>query len=446
MITIKKGLDVPISGAPQQTIEDGKAVKSVAILGEEYVGMRPTMHVQVEDRVKKGQVLFEDKKNPGVKFTAPAAGIVKAINRGAKRVLQSVVIDIDGDEQETFAKHSSADLLNLSREQVQNNLVESGMWVALRTRPYSRSPKLDAEAKAIFVNAMDTNPLAADPAVIINEEKQAFIDGLKVVSRLTEGKLYVATAPDANIEFGDAPVNHETFKGPHPAGNVGTHIHFIEGADFTYSVWHIGYQDVIAFGKLFTTGELDTNRVIAVGGPTAVKPRLLRTRLGANLDDLMSGEVKDGSQRIVSGSVLNGHTAEGPHAFLGRFHTQVVVLGKGEEKYALGWIWPGKEMHSVTRAYLGHVTPKKKFAMTASTNGSERAMVPIGNYERVMPLDVIPTLLLRALVSGDIETAQELGCLELDEEDLALCTYVCPGKYEFGTALRKVLTTIEKEG
>lgn len=446
MITIKKGLDVPISGAPQQTIEDGKAVKSVAILGEEYVGMRPTMHVQVEDRVKKGQVLFADKKNPGVKFTAPAAGIVKAINRGAKRVLQSVVIDIDGDEQETFAKHSSAELLNLSREQVQDNLVESGMWVALRTRPYSRSPQLDAEAKAIFVNAMDTNPLAADPAVVINEEKQAFIDGLKVVSRLTQGKLYVVTAPDANIDFGDAPVNHETFKGPHPAGNVGTHIHFIEGASFTHSVWHIGYQDVIAFGKLFTTGEIHTNCVVAVGGPGATKPRLLRTRLGANLDELLSGEVQESEQRVVSGSVLNGHTAEGPHAFLGRFHNQVVVLGKGEEKYALGWIWPGKEMHSVTRAYLGHITPSKKFDMTASTNGSERAMVPIGNYERVMPLDVLPTLLLRAIVSGDIETAQELGCLELDEEDLALCTYVCPGKYEFGTALRKVLTTIEKEG
>lgn len=446
MITIKKGLDLPIKGAPQQIIEDGKPVKSVAILGEEYVGMRPTMHVQVDDRVKKGQVLFEDKKNPGVMFTAPAAGVVKAINRGARRVLQSVVIDIDGDEQETFAKFSSAELLNLSREQVQKSLVESGMWTALRTRPYSRSPKLDSEPRAIFVNAMDTNPLAADPVVVINENKQAFIDGLKVVSRLTKGKLYVSTAPDAEVEMGDAPVTHETFKGPHPAGNVGTHIHFLEGASFTYEVWHLGYQDVIAFGKLFTTGELFTDRVVAVGGPSATKPRLVRTRLGANLTDLMVGEVETGNQRVVSGSVLNGHKADGPHAFLGRFHNQVSLLGEGDEKLPLGWIWPGKDMHSITRAYLGHLIPSKKYAMNASTNGSSRAMVPIGNYERVMPLDMIATLLLRSLVSGDIETAQELGCLELDEEDLALCTYVCPGKYEYGTALRKVLTTIEKEG
>lgn len=446
MITIKKGLDIPISGAPQQTIEDGKTVKSVAVLGEEYVGMRPTMHVQVDDRVKKGQILFEDKKNPGVKFTAPAAGIVKAVNRGAKRVLQSVVIDIDGDEQETFAKYSSAELSGLSREKVQENLVNSGMWTALRTRPYSRSPEIDSEPKAIFVNAMDTNPLAGDPELVINEQKEAFIDGLKVVSCLTKGKVYVATAPESNINFGDAPVAHETFKGPHPAGNVGTHIHFIEGAAFNYKVWHLGYQDVIAFGKLFTTGEIYTDRVVAIGGPAAQNPRLLRSRLGANLDDLLQGEIKQGNQRVVSGSVLNGHTANGPHAFLGRFHNQVSLLGEGDEKLLFGWIWPGKNMHSITRAYLGHLFPGKKYDMNASTNGSERAMVPIGNYERVVPFDVVPTLLLRAIVSGDIESAQELGCLELDEEDLALCTYVCPGKYEYGTALRKVLTTIEKEG
>lgn len=446
MITIKKGLDIPIAGAPQQIIEDGRSVKSVAVLGEEYVGMRPTMHVQVDDRVKKGQILFEDKKNPGVKFTAPAAGIVKAINRGAKRVLQSVVIDVDGDEQETFTQYEESKLLELSREQVEQNLIDSGLWVALRTRPYSRSPKPGSEAQAIFVNAMDTNPLAADPAVIIKEHAQDFIHGLKVVSRLTQGKTYVATAPDAGVEFGDAPVTHESFKGPHPAGNVGTHIHFLEGASFKYHVWHISYQDVIAVGKLFTTGQLFTDRVISVAGPAAVNPRLVRARLGASLDDLLKGELKEGNQRVVSGSVLNGHKSDGPHAFLGRFHNQVSVLGEGDEKYLLGWLAPGKEKHSITRAYLGHLFPKKIFDMTASTNGSSRAMVPIGNYERIMPLDIVPTLLLRSVVSDDIEGAQELGCLELDEEDLALCTYVCPGKYEYGIALRKCLTTIEREG
>lgn len=446
MITIKKGLDIPIKGAPQQIIDDGAPISTVAVLGEEYVGMRPTMHVQVDDRVKKGQVLFEDKKNPGVKFTAPAAGIVKEVNRGARRVLQSVVIAIDGDEQVTFTKYETSELLKLERAKVQDNLVESGLWTAFRTRPYSRSPELDSSPKAIFVNAMDTNPLAGDPVLAINEHKDAFVNGLKVVSRLTEGKLYVVTEPNADISFADAPVTHELFKGVHPAGNVGTHIHFLEGVSMSYQVWHLNPQDVIAIGYLFTTGELFTDRVVAIGGPSAVKPRLVRTRLGANLNDLTQGEIHQGEQRIVSGSILNGHTAAGPHAYLGRFHVQVSLLAEGAEKEFMGWGKPGSEMHSITRAYLGHLNPKKLFNMNASTNGSSRAMVPIGNYERVMPLDILPTLLLRDLCSDDIESAQALGCLELDEEDLALCTYVCPGKYDYGVLLRKSLTTIEKEG
>jgi len=446
MITIKKGLDIPISGAPQQTIEDGQAITTVAVLGEEYVGMRPTMHVKVEDRVKKGQVLFEDKKNPGVKFTAPAAGVVKDVLRGAKRVLQAVVIEVDGDEQETFAKYDSNELASLDRAKVVEQLNHSGQWVALRTRPFSRSPKLDAEPTAIFVNAMDTNPLAADPAVIINEQKQAFIDGLKVLGNLTQGKVFVVKAADAEVDTGDAKVQLESFAGPHPAGLVGTHIHFLQPVSMTKHVWHIGYQDVITFGKLFTTGELFTDRVVALAGPSAKKPRLLRTRLGANLRELTKGELAQGNNRVISGSVLNGHKVDDAHQWLGRFHNQVSVLAEGGQKEFFGWIKPGVNQHSVTRAYMGHLNPKKLFAMTTTTNGSDRSMVPIGNYERVMPLDILPTILLRDLLSGDTEQAQKLGCLELDEEDLALCSYVCPGKYEYGPVLRNMLTEIEKEG
>jgi len=342
--------------------------------------------------------------------------------------------------------YDACKLLQLSRENVQKNLVESGLWTALRTRPYSRSPKLDSTPKAIFVNAMDTNPLAGDPELAIKENEEAFQNGLKVLSGLTEGKLYVCSTPEADLNFDSAPVTHDTFEGVHPAGNVGTHIHFLEGVNMSYHVWHLNAQDVIAIGHLFTTGELYTKRVVAVGGPCAKNPRLLRTVLGASLNDLLADETSGENVRVVSGSVLNGHKANGPHAYLGRFHTQVSLLEEGDEKLLFGWIWPGKEMHSITRAYTGHLRPNKLFNMNASTNGSDRAMVPIGNYERVMPLDIVPTLLLRDLCSNDIESAQALGALELDEEDLALCTYVCPGKYDFGPLLRNVLTTIEKEG
>lgn len=447
MITIKKGLDLPIAGVPAQIIQDGPAVRHVALLGEEYVGMRPSMLVQEGESVRKGQALFEDKKNPGVFFTAPAGGTVIAINRGKRRVLQSVVIAVQGYEQRLFERYSADELGQLSREQVEANLLASGLWTALRTRPFSKAPVPGSVPHAIFVTAMDTQPLAADPAVIIAEERTAFKQGLTVLTRLTAGKVYVCHAKDANLgatEHGQ--ITYNEFAGPHPAGLVGTHIHFLEPVSLKKMVWHIGYQDVIAVGKLFTSGELYTDRVVALGGPQVSEPRLLRTRLGASLDELVKGQLKAGNNRVISGSVLSGTTASGPHAFLGRFHQQVSVLHEGGEKELFGWMMPGADKFSITRTTVGHFLRRKLFAFSTDTNGGERAMVPIGNYERVMPLDILATLLLRDLLSGDSDSAQDLGCLELDEEDLALCTYVCPGKYEYGPVLREILTTIEQEG
>jgi Na+-transporting NADH:ubiquinone oxidoreductase subunit A len=446
MIKITKGLDLPIQGAPEQTIQDGNAVTRVAILGEEYIGMRPTMHVQEGDKVKKGQMLFEDKKNPGVKFTAPAAGNVIAVNRGAKRILQSVVIQLEGDESEVFAKYSSGELASLDTAKVQENLVNSGMWTAFRTRPFSKSPALDSKPHSIFVSVMDTSPLAADPQVIIAQRSEDFTNGLQVISRLTGGKVYVNKAPGADIAIGDANVEVNEFSGVHPAGLVGTHIHYLDAVGQGKKVWHVGYQDVLAIGSLFTTGELDNRKVISLGGPEAINPRLIRSLLGADITELTANEANDGDMRILSGSVLQGNHAHGVHGYLGRFHNQVSILREGREKELFGWIKPGVNQHSVTRAYFGHFSPKKLFDMTTTTNGSDRSMVPIGNYERIMPLDILPTLLLRDMISGDTDGAQSLGCLELDEEDLALCTYVCPGKYNYGPILRECLDQIEKEG
>ncbi|MDK9430556.1 Na(+)-translocating NADH-quinone reductase subunit A [Gallibacterium anatis] len=446
MITIKKGLDLPIAGKPAQVIHDGAAITEVAVLGEEYVGMRPSMKVREGDVVKKGQVLFEDKKNPGVVFTAPASGTVTAINRGAKRVLQSVVIKLEGESQMTFAKYSIEQLANLTVEQVKQNLVESGLWSALRTRPFSKIPAIDSKPSSIFVNAMDTNPLAAEPALIIKENAEAFQNGLTVLSRLNEGKLFVCKAAGTSIPTINASnVQVEEFSGPHPAGLSGTHIHFLDPVSISKFVWYINYQDVIAIGKLFTTGELYVDRVVSLAGPQVKNPRLVRTRLGANLNELTAGELADGENRVISGSVLNGHTAVAPVNYLGRYALQVSVIAEGREKEFLGWISPGSNKFSITRTVLGHFG-HKLFKFTSAINGGHRAMVPIGTYERVMPLDIIPTLLLRDLSAGDTDSAQALGCLELDEEDLALCTFVCPGKNEYGPMLRAALDKIEKEG
>ena len=438
---------MPISGIPVQQILPCATPRHVALLGDDYVGMRPTMLVQEGDSVIKGQALFEDKKNPGVLFTAPASGTIAAIHRGERRVLQSVVIRLEGDRQREFARHDIADLPTLSRQAVQAQLLESGLWTALRTRPFSKTPVPDTVPAAIFVTAMDTNPLSADPQPIILAQRQAFDAGLTILTRLTEGKVHVCQAGGGKL--GGHPqgkVTFNAFAGPHPAGLPGTHIHFLEAVSLTKQVWHLNYQDAIAIGKLFTTGELCTERVIALGGPQMRNPRLVRTCLGADINDLLVDETLDGENRHISGSVLSGRHATGAQAWLGRFHLQVSVVKEGREKELFGWVMPGREKFSVTRTTLGHFLRNKLFNFSTDTNGGERAMVPIGNYERVMPLDILPTLLLRDLLAGDTDGAQALGCLELDEEDLALCTYVCPGKYEYGPVLREVLTRIEQEG
>lgn len=447
MIKIKKGLDLPIAGVPAQIIEEGPTIHHVALLGEEYVGMRPSMLVQEGDWVKKGQALFEDKKNPGVLFTAPASGKVSAINRGERRVLQSVVIEIDGDEQVSFEHYEESSLNQLSDEQVQRQLLASGLWTALRTRPFSKTPVPNSRPRAIFVSAMDTQPLAADPQVIIATEPDAFNHGLTILARLTEGKVHVCHAPgQVVVSHPNAQVTYNEFSGPHPAGLVGTHIHFLEPVSLNKTVWHVGYQDVIAIGKLFTRGELWTDRIVALAGPQVEQPVLARTRLGASLAELTDGRLKEGDNRIISGSVLSGTAFSATHGYLGRFHQQVSVIREGREKELFGWVMPGRDKYSITRTTLGHFFKHKLFAFSTDMHGGERAMVPIGNYERVMPLDILATHLLRDLLAGDTDGSAALGCLELDEEDLALCTFVCPGKYEYGPILRDILTKIEQEG
>ncbi|MCG9696099.1 Na(+)-translocating NADH-quinone reductase subunit A [Shewanella sp. Isolate11] len=443
---IKKGLDVPIAGEPKQEIDHVASPVKVAILGEEYVGLKPTLMVEVGDRVKKGQPLFEDKKTPGVLFTSPASGVVVEINRGDRRILQSVVIAVEGNEQCSFASYD--DLSQLTQELVQQNLVRSGLWTALRTRPFSRVPELNSQPSAIFVNAMDSNPLAANPRIIIAEQAEAFKAGLQVLSYLTQGPLHLCH--DQGEVLPGAELSHVTshrFGGVHPAGLVGTHIHFIQPASVERPVWHLGYQDVIAFGQLFLTGELYTDRVVALAGPSVIEPRLIRTQLGAQLSLLTEGEIKPGNQRVVSGSILSGHTATDAYDYLGRFHQQISVLEEDEQHQFLPWVRGGSEKFSITRAVTsGFGGAKRLFNLTTHAGGSQRAMMAFGQLDRVMPLDILPTLLVRDLVVRDTDEAQQLGALELDEEDLALCTFVCPGKYDFGQELRVCLDIIEREG
>lgn len=446
-IRIKKGLDLPIIGAPEQRIEAGPAIARVGVVGPDFVGLRPTMLVTEGDRVKLGQVLFEDKRQPGVRHTSPGSGTVVAVHRGEKRAFQSIVVELSGDEEERLDLPTGGSATGLNREQVTELLVRSGLWTSLRTRPFSRVPAPLTSPHALFVTAVDTNPLAADPRVVLAGREEELERGLRAVATLTDGPVFLCRGPGTELPGQGIPrLRQVEFAGPHPAGLVGTHIHHLDPVGPGKAVWHLGYQDVLAIGALLATGRLSVERVIAFGGPSATRPRLLCTRLGAAVSELTANGLATGENRLVSGSVLSGRTAAGPFDFLGRFHLQLAALAEGRERVFLGWQRPGFGKYSIKRIFLSRLLPGKRFAFTTSTEGSARAMVPVGSYERVLPLDMHPTYLLRALIVQDTDKAQALGCLELDEEDLALCSFVCPGKYEYGPILRRNLELIEKEG
>jgi Na+-transporting NADH:ubiquinone oxidoreductase subunit A len=444
---IKKGLDIPISGSPRQDISAGASVSSVALIGPDTVDLKPGMLVAVGDKVKLGQPLFKDKQNPGVQFTSPGSGTVTAVNRGERRVLQSVVVTLDGDDAEQFATFSKDELQNISASDVRQNLLASGLWTAFRTRPFSKIPGPDDKPAAIFVTAMDTNPLAANPDLVVARNTEAFADGLDIVSKLTGGTVHVCTAADSSITCPDnGKFQSSQFTGRHPAGLVGTHIHFLHPVSEDRIVWHIGYQDVIAVGALFASGRLPVERVVALGGPSVSRPRLITTRLGANIAELVDGEIEGSAVRVLSGSVLSGHRAAGWAAWLGRYDNQISVLPEGSPREFLSFMRPGIGKYSATRSFVGNLFGSREYPLSTIQNGSPRAMVSIGSFEQVMPLDILPTPLLKALLVLDTDSARDLGCLELDEEDLALCSFVCNGKYQYGKHLRRNLREIEVNG
>lgn len=445
---IRNGLDLPITGVPQQKVEGSPVIRRVAVLGSDFVGMKPTMEVQVGDSVKRGQLLFVDKKTTGVRFTAPVAGKVVEINRGERRLFQSVVIEAEGDAQESFASTPGTALGGLARQDVRDRLNGAGLWVALRRRPFSKTPALDEVPSSIVVQAIDTNPLAPNPAGIIADNQLEMRAGLQILKRLTDGPVYCCVAGSESV-VGSQPISgveEAVFSGPHPAGLPGTHIHFLDPVGMKKAVWYINYQDVIAIGKLFLTGILDSQRTISLAGPQVSQPRLVRVPLGASLSELTAGQLADGPSRIISGSVLNGRAGTGPEAYVGRFHLQVSVITEGVEREFMGWQKPGFNKYSIKPIFASAMADGMRFAFNTGTNGSPRALVPVGAFEQVMPLDIEPTFLLRSLLINDTDQAQLLGALELDEEDLALCTFVDPGKHEFGPVLRRVLTQIEREG
>ncbi|MGI9247734.1 MAG: Na(+)-translocating NADH-quinone reductase subunit A [Woeseiaceae bacterium] len=452
-IRIRKGLNIPLSGAPEPVVDDGRPVRSVALLGRDYVGLKPRMLVQEGDNVSLGDALFIDKQDPAVAYTAPGAGTVAAINRGERRALLSVVIDLDpsAEDPAQFPDLVDGQIDSLPDERIRAVLHSSGLWTAFRTRPFNRVPLADSAPRSIFVTAIDTNPLAANPLDVVAGNEPDFESGLAVVARLTDGPVYLCTGEGWSGPNGNAErVETVEFSGPHPAGLAGTHIHHIDPVGADRSVWHVGYQDLIAIGALFRTGRISTERIVALGGPAFERPRLVATRLGASIDELTAGELDRGGAagpgpRVISGSVLSGRNARGAEAYLGRYHVQVSAIPAGGQRRLLGWLPFRSKAFSFTGMFASRIQRRAE-SLTSDSHGTQSALIPVDAFDKVLPLDVAVVPLLLSLLIKDTDQAQALGCLELDAEDLAICSFVCPGKNDYGSVLLANLEQIEREG
>ena len=437
MIKISKGLDLPISGKPDISITDEPKISSVSLLANDFVGMKPTMLVKENDEVKVGEKLFEDKKNPGIFFTAPAGGLIKSINRGDKRKFLSIEIEISQNEE--FIDFD----MGSSQDEIKNTLINSGLWNVFRTRPFNRTPNISSSPEALFINCCDTNPLSVDPYEIINIDKDSFDKGLEIIKQLFDCDIHL-TYQNNNFDNTLSGINYHQFTGPHPAGLVGTHISKIHPVNLNSKVWTANFQDIISIGYLKKNKKIKTTKIISLGGPAVFEPSLIKVRHGSNLDEITAGKIEDNS-RVISGSVLHGHESEGVMKYLGYYDSQVSVIPDEVNEIFLNWLMPGSSLHSKLNVFISSFIKPKKYIFNTSIGGGNRAIVPISSYEEVVPMDILVTQLLKSLVVSDIEMAIDLGMLELVPEDLSLCSYVCPSKYDYSSILMDNLNKLYLE-
>ena len=447
---VSKGLDIPISGNINSQNISAVSVRNVALLGDDYHGLKPTMLVKEGNVVIKGQNLFEDKKNPGVKFTSPVSGKIVEINRGERRAFLSIVIEKNLNSTSEVSFESFKDASVIPKDLIIKNLIDSGLWTSFRTRPFSKIPKITDSAHEIFISLINSDPLNLDPELYLKHHIEDFNFGLEVISHIPKNCVHISTSIDNNLsKITSDKIHYHEFEGLHPVGLVGTQIHRISPVSINKTVWTINYQDVAMIGKLFKSGSIDTSRTVALCGPQVEDPCLVKTEIGASISEITSGNTLDGNNRFISGSVLCGREANSYTNYLGRYNAQVSVLREveKEDREFLNFLRPGLQKHSVLPVFLTKLKEKLlKLNYTTAMNGADRAIVPIGIFEDIFPFNIMITQLLKSIVIGDTELAQKLGILELDEEDLALCTYACPSKYDYGSLLREMLTKIEEEG
>ena len=444
---IKKGYTLPMQGVPERKTTSLDTPKTLGICPTDFKGIKPKLSVKLNDPVKIGTPLFFDKQQPDVQFVSPAGGTVSAINYGPRRKILEIVIQVAGkEEHEMFPSFTTDSLAKQSAEDLTSTMLKAGIWPLIRKRPFNRIADPNEKPKSIFVNCMETAPLAADPAFALEGCESSFALGVEVLKKLTSGKVHVVTSKDAKGPFSSAKgVQTHQFTGKHPAGLVGTHIAKIDPINKGECVWVVNARDTVSIGTFFATGKFPTQRVIALSGNGATETGYLKVRTGMRLNDLVGNRLKEGKVRVISGNPLTG-VERNLESFLGTYESTVTLLPEPTEKHFMGWMMPGFNRPSFTRTFFSKLFPGKTFSYDTNVNGGHRAMVMSGLYEEVVALDVMPEHLVKAILSQDIELMEKLGILECDEEDFALCSYICPSKLEISSIIDQGLVLMEKDG
>ncbi len=445
VIKLRKGLNIKLAGKAEKILLPEVPIARYGVRFADFPGLVARLEVQEGDRVMAGSVLFHDKSFPEIKYVSPVSGVVREVIRGEKRVLTEVVIDQDGTDKIDFG---AADPLSLSREEVKEKLLESGLWPVLRQRPYHIVARPSETPRDVFISAFDSAPLAPDLDFVMTNTHGGFLQaGINALTRLTDGKVHISQEAEGtrvaemknlqNVEF-------HRFSGPHPAGNVGVQIHHIAPVSKGEVVWTVDLQDVVAIGRLFSTGFHDREKIIALAGPAAQHRKYYRIRPGASVSGILKGNLGEGNLRIISGNVLTGKKIS-PEGSFGFYDNMVTVIPEGDYHEFFGWATPGLKKFSYWRTFVSKLLPAREYMMDTNMHGGHRAFVVTGHYENVLPMDIYPVHLLKAILAGDVELLENLGIYEVAEEDFALCEYIDPSKTEIQEIIRSGISLMIKE-
>jgi len=444
-IRIKKGVSIKLKGSADLVYASIPASEFYLVKPSDFTGLKPKLTVKVGDRVQAGSSLFFDKEHPSVIIASPVSGEVSEIRRGEKRKILAVVVKADAEI--TYKEFSKAEAKDVSREQIIEQMLAAGLWPFVRQRPFAVIANPADMPKAVFISAFDSAPLACDSDFVLHGMEKEFQAGIDIVTKLTEGTTHLNIDGNSNSSevFTSAKgVQINKISGPHPAGNTGVQIHHIDPINKGEVVWYMYPQDVIAIGRLFSQGKYDATRLVALAGSRVKKPRYHRTMQGAAIATMTKGNIKEGDNRFISGNVLTGtHIAADGN--LGFYNNEITVIPEGKEQDFLGWLLPSFSKFSLSRTFFSWINPKKEYAISANMNGEERAYVVTGQYEKVLPMDVYPQHLIKAIMIGDIELMENLGIYEVAEEDFALCEFACTSKIPVQEILREGLDLVRKE-